>query len=87
MWGLRVGGGGGGIRTREVVVEADPGQEVMERHADALQADRARLQVPRLQQFRVRVAGETPGQSENSRAQTTTLEPHHIRTSTVERRV
>lgn len=44
--------------TREVVVEADPGQEVVEGHVDALQSDWTALEVAGLQQLRKSIADE-----------------------------
>lgn len=43
-------------RTREMVMEADPGQDMVEGHIHSLQSDRTALQVSRLQQLRKRVA-------------------------------
>lgn len=36
------------VCTREMVMEADPGQDMVEGHIDSLQSDRTALQVSRL---------------------------------------
>jgi len=42
-----------------MVVEADPGQSVVEGHVDSLQSDGAALHVARLEQLCKRIAGQT----------------------------
>lgn len=47
------------VCTREVVVEADPGQDMVEGHIDSLQPDGTALQVSRLQQLCKSITGKT----------------------------
>lgn len=59
--------------TREMVVEADPGQQVVEGHVDALQPDWTALEVARLQQFRESITEEKKNQTRQKKGGQTQL--------------